>query len=88
MERGSWTDARLDDRFAQIDRRFDRVDQRFDRLDGEVRDLRVETREGLTSLRNDLGGEIRELRTMIFRSNITMTLGFLGVIAAIVARGA
>ena len=33
VERGAWSDERLDDRFDHIDRRFDHVDRRFDRLE-------------------------------------------------------
>jgi hypothetical protein len=35
MERSTWTDARLDDRFDHIDRR------RLDRVEIELRDLRI-----------------------------------------------
>jgi hypothetical protein len=41
MERSTWTDARLDDRFDHIDRRFDGVDRRLDRVEIELRDLRI-----------------------------------------------
>ena len=47
MERGAWTDSRLDDRFDQIDRRFDRVD-------AEIRDMRVELRGEIAELRTIL----------------------------------
>jgi hypothetical protein len=72
MERGTWTEERLDDRFDQIDRRFDQVERRFDRVDGGLRDLR---------------GEINELRTTILRVGGGMMAGLVGVIAAILARG-
>jgi hypothetical protein len=70
MERGSWTDARLDDRFDQIDRRFDQLDRRFDRFEEQI------------------GREFIELRSTIVRFNSAMIVGLLGVIAAILARGA
>ena len=73
MERGAWTDARLDDRFDQIDRRFDQIDRRFDRVDAELRDIR---------------GEINDLRAIMIRFNGGIMIGLLGVIAAILARGA
>ena len=79
MERGSWSDARLDDRFDQIDRRFDQVDARFDRVDAEFQDVRMELR--------DIRGEISDLRTTLIRFNGGIMVGLLGVIAAILARG-
>lgn len=73
MERGAWTDGSLDDRFDQIDRRFDQVDRRFDRVDTELRDIR---------------GEISDLRSILIRFNGGIMVGLLGLIAAILARGA
>jgi hypothetical protein len=73
MERGAWTDARLDDRFDHIDRRFDQIDRRFDQMD--ARFDRLET--GLVDLRN-----------VMIRFNGALIVGLLGVIAAILARGA
>jgi hypothetical protein len=65
MERGAWTDERLEDRFDQIDRRLDR-------LDADVRDLRA---------------EIVDLRSLMIRLHATTLIAFLGVFAAILARG-
>jgi hypothetical protein len=79
MERGAWTDARLDDRFDQIDRRFDQVDRRFDRVDTELMEMRVEIR--------GVRGEINDLRSTFVRFNAGIMVGLLGVIAAILARG-
>lgn len=76
MERGAWTDERLDDRFDQIDRRFDQVERRLDRIE-------IEMRNGFAGVR----AEIAELRTLVFRSNLAMIVGLFGVIAATVARG-
>jgi hypothetical protein len=70
MERGPWTDERLDDRFDQIDRRFDRLETKLDGLEGR------------------LGAEIRDLRMTINRFGGGMMIGLVGVIAAILARGA
>jgi len=39
MERMTWTDDRLQERFDSIDRRFDEVDRRFDRVDAELREV-------------------------------------------------
>ncbi len=70
MERSTWTDARLDDRFDQIDRRFDRIES-------DIRDLRGEVRAGFA-----------DLHSLIVRSNVTLMAGMLGLIAAILVRGA
>jgi hypothetical protein len=77
VERGAWTDERLDDRFDQIDRRFDQIDRRLDRIE-------LEMREGFTGVR----AEINDLRSIMIRFNGAMVVGLLGVIAAIFARGA
>ncbi len=77
MERSTWTDARLDDRFDQIDKRFDRVDR-------ELVDLRTETRTGFSELR----GEMADLRSTVFRTNVSLWIAMVGLIAAVLARGA
>jgi hypothetical protein len=80
MERSRWTDERLDDlagaignRFDQVDHRFDQVDNRFDRVDREF---------------DRVHEDIRELRQWMFRLTIGMSVGFISVLAAILARGA
>jgi archaellum component FlaC len=80
VERGDWTDARLDDRFDQIDGRFDQIDRRFDRVDAELMEMRGDIRGVRT--------EINDLRTTFIRFNAGIMVGLLGVIAAILARGA
>ena len=70
MERSTWTDNRLDDRFDHVDR--------------ELSLLRSEMREGFSGVR----GEINDLRLVIIRGNWTVMAGLIGVIAAILARGA
>ena len=77
MERGAWSDERLDDRFDQIDRRFDQIDKRFDQVDRRFDRLEDRLELGFDSLHN----------TMI-RFNGALIVGLLGVIAAILARGA
>jgi hypothetical protein len=95
MERRTWTDERLDDRFDQIDRRFDQVDRRFDRLESEMREgfagIRSEMHEGFASLGSELRSEIGalrdqfdNLRNMMFRSYVALAVA---LIAAIAARG-
>jgi hypothetical protein len=70
VERSTWTDDRLDDRFDHVDR--------------ELSLLRSEMREGFSGVR----GEINDLRLVIIRGNWTVMAGLIGVIAAILARGA
>jgi hypothetical protein len=83
VERGSWTDARLNDRFDQIDRRFDQVDARFDRVDARLDRVDAE----LGSIR----GGIADLRTTMIRVGAAVgggiIAGLLGVIAAILSQG-
>jgi hypothetical protein len=98
MERGAWTDERLDD----LSRR---VDAGFERVDGEVRELRREVHEGISGvrtelssqvggvrgemgdLRGELSAQIEALRLTILRVGGGMMVGLVGVIAAILARG-
>ena len=77
MERSTWTDDRLDDRFDHVDR--------------ELSLLRPDMREGFSGVRGEIKGvrgEINDLRLVIIRGNWTVVAGLIGVIAAILARGA
>jgi len=77
MERGTWTNERLDDLAESMRNGFERIDRNFDRVDREIRDLRAE-----------LKAEIVELRQTMLRVGGGMVLGFISVLAAILARGA
>jgi hypothetical protein len=84
VERASWTDERLDDLsgrvsggFEQVDRRFEQVDRRFD-----------ETNRRIDALGSDLRQEMESLRMTTLRVGGGMMVGLLGVIAAVLARGA
>jgi hypothetical protein len=83
MERAAWTNERLDDLATGMREGFVRVDNDIRDVRGEIAALRAEMHEGFAQLR----AEINELRGMMFRGNIAMMVGFLGVIAAILARG-
>lgn len=86
--RSTWTDERLDDR--------------FDHIDAELAHLRVEMRQGFSETRAEIGtlrgelqsevgglrGEINDLSTVMIRSNLAMMVALIGVIAAILVRGA
>jgi glutamine synthetase adenylyltransferase len=73
MERGAWTDARLDDRFDHLDARFDQVDREILGLRQDVRDVR---------------GEVGEMRSLMIRLWSGSLVGMPGLIAAVLARGA
>jgi hypothetical protein len=61
---------------ARLDDRFDRVDHDLADLRAEVRGLRTETQTGFA-----------ELRQSIFRMNVSLWAGVIGLLAAIIARG-
>jgi hypothetical protein len=84
MARERWTDDRLDDLanvtrtgFERVDRNFERVDRRFEQVDRRFKQV---------------GEDIRELRQTMLHGGAaligTQMIGFLGVIATILARGA
>jgi hypothetical protein len=73
MERMAWTDQRLDDL-------SNRMGENFRRMDADIRELRAEVRQQGTDVR----GEIDRLRLAMIRVGAA---GFLGMIAAIIARG-
>jgi hypothetical protein len=87
MERGAWTNERLDDLAEAMRYGFARVDQ-------DVRDLRSETREGFAQVHSEMRegfaevrGEINDLRLMMIRVGGGLMIALVGVIAAILARG-
>jgi hypothetical protein len=99
MERSVWTDERLGDRFDEIGRRFDRVDGEIADLRAETHEgfaqLRSEMTEGFGEVRGEINGvrgEINDLRTelrvVMYRVGGGVMVGLIGVIAAILARGA
>ncbi|MGH2983470.1 MAG: hypothetical protein ACRDK5_04325 [Solirubrobacterales bacterium] len=99
MERSAWTDEHLDDRFDEIGRRFDRVDREIADLRTEMREGFAQLRSEITIMRSDhsgqtetvrteFGGQIEALRQTMIRFGGGMLLGFISVLAAILARGA
>jgi chromosome segregation ATPase len=94
MERMAWTDERLEERFNGIDRRFDEVDRRFEQVDKrfdevnrrfEQVDRRFDRVEGeIVELRHGIG----DLQTTLNRIGGSMFVGLVGVIVAILAKGA
>ena len=75
-QRSTWTDERLDDLARRMDAGFDRVDR-------DIRDLRTE----LTAQIEGLRAEVHALGQTTVRFGGGMLLGFISVLAAIVARG-
>jgi hypothetical protein len=63
MQRETWTDERLDERFDHVDQRFNQVDHRFDRVEGDIRDLRTEMRSGFASVRDEVGSVRSDMRS-------------------------
>ncbi|MBM3667758.1 MAG: hypothetical protein FJW90_09830 [Actinobacteria bacterium] len=77
MERAAWTDERLDDL-------ADSIRNGFARLDQDMRDMRGE----VSSLRAEMQQEFSSLRAVLFSFGGGIILALIGVIAAILARGA
>ena len=73
--RGSFD--RVERRFDLVDRRFDQVDRRVERVEQELRATRVE-----------LSGQIESLQDTMIRVGGGTLVGFISVLAAILARGA
>jgi hypothetical protein len=88
MERAAWTDERLDDLAESMRTGFARVDQDMRDLRTEVRDGFKDVRTEIAEVRRDLHGEIDALRQTMIRFGGGMLLGFISVLAAILARGA
>ncbi|MGA8218563.1 MAG: hypothetical protein WB771_08360 [Solirubrobacterales bacterium] len=88
MERAAWTDERLDDLAEAMRSGFSRIDQDIRDLRIEVGSLRTELRSEMAELRGDLGGQIETLRLTMLRVGGAMLVTLVGVIAAILARGA
>ncbi|MGH2923424.1 MAG: hypothetical protein ACRDKH_05280 [Solirubrobacterales bacterium] len=90
MERTSWTNERLDDLSESIRTGFGRVDHDVRELrssvDQDMRELRAETNAGFTELRAEMNAGFAELRAALHRTQLGLIVGFLGMIAAILAR--
>ena len=73
MERSRWTDELLDDLVTSVRDGFDRVDRRFEQVDRKFEQVHE---------------DIRQLRQWMFRLTLGTSVGFISVLAAILARGA
>jgi uncharacterized protein YukE len=70
MERGRWTDERLDDLAGRVDRGFTEVK-------GEVRDLRAEMNQRFDSLTGETNSRFDSMQR-------TMIIGFASIVASVV----
>jgi hypothetical protein len=76
VERGAWTDERLDDLSRRVDAGFQRLDARIDDL-GSTLGGRIDA----------LGTRIDALQMTLVRVGGGVIIGLVGVIVAILARG-
>ncbi len=74
MERGTWTDERVDEKMASIDRTFDM-------LRDELRGLREDNREQFSGLRSDFSG-LRSDVTGLQDRLLQIGFGLVGVLLA------
>jgi hypothetical protein len=92
VERGAWTNERLDDLAEGMRAGFARTDQGIRDVRGELREeiraTRVELSEDIRATRTELTAQIDALRQTMIRFGGGMLLGFISILAAILARGA
>lgn len=88
MERGAWTEERLDDLATSMREGFARVDNDIRDLRGEIAALRTELHGEIGALRTELTAQIDSLRQTMIRVGGGMLVGFISVLAAILTRGA
>jgi hypothetical protein len=88
MERAAWTDERLDDLAEAMRTGFTRADEDIRDVREEIRGTRGELREEIRATRAELTAQIDALRQTTIRIGGGMLLGFISVLAAILARGA
>jgi hypothetical protein len=88
MERAAWTDERLDDLAEAMRTGFTRADHDIRDVREEIRGTRGELREEIRATRAGLTAQIDTLRQTTIRIGGGMLLGFISVLAAILARGA
>jgi hypothetical protein len=87
MERAAWTNERLDDLAEAMRTGFARVDLDVRDLREELRATRTELTAQIDATRAELTAQIDALRQTMVRFGGGMLLGFISVLAAIIARG-
>jgi 3-dehydroquinate synthetase len=88
MEHSAWTNERLDDLAESMRTGFTRVDQDLRGLRTETKDDFKLVRSEIADLRGEMRDEFRALHTLLFRIGGGIIFSLIGVIAAILARGA
>lgn len=96
----TWTDARLEERFAHIDTRFDGLEtvvavkaethelqKEVARLGTEVELLRDEMRKEFRALRSEMVEELRALRSELHGDRRGLIIALIALIGAILVRG-
>ena len=95
--RESWTDERLDDLNGRVGDLTHRTDAGFERVDADLRALRTETKTEFVALRGEMNSRFERvderfdaMQRLILQVGggmfATMLLGFLGVIATVLAQ--
>jgi hypothetical protein len=84
MERDAWTDERLDDLAAGIDKRFDQVDQRFDRAEGDIKQLRLDMKNGFDGIDKKLERMDAKFDAKFDSLQRNMLIGSIGLFGSIV----
>jgi hypothetical protein len=84
MERDAWTDERLDDLAAGIAKRFDQVDLRFDRVEGDIKQLRLDTKDGFDGVDKKLERMDAKFDAKFDSLQRNMLIGFIGLFGSIV----
>jgi peptidoglycan hydrolase CwlO-like protein len=87
MERGRWTDERIDDLKASVDKgfvevkeEFGRVKEEFGRVRGEIRGVQGEVRD----LRAEMNERFNSVDARFDAMQRTMVIGFASIVASVV----
>jgi hypothetical protein len=91
MARDTWTDDRLDDLNKRVDGGFTEMQEEFRAVRAEMREefraVRAEMREEFRAMRAEMAAGRRAMMQMAGGIWMTSVVGFLGVIATVVAHG-
>jgi hypothetical protein len=90
MERGAWTDQRLDDFQQRVELRFNAVDRRFDAVENQMGDGFARVDRELVEIRGQIAGIHSTLVQFAGRAMIALggvIVGLIGVLAAVISTG-
>lgn len=82
--RDAWTDERLDDLNAKVDEGFRRQEVQLAEVRTEIREVRGETNQRF----DQMNGRFDQMYRIMVIACVSLVVGFLGVIASILATGA